>query len=63
MRLPHALGDFHISEDSCERRVFWRTGIDAETDVVGTSIHVADTHLGESDAIGRALDAVVVGPA
>ena len=60
VRLPHALGDLHVSEDGGERRFLGRAGIDAKADFVGSGIHMADAHLAELGAIGRAFDAIVV---
>ena len=62
MGLPHALGDLHVGKDRRKGGFFRGAGVDAEADDVGPRIHVADAHLAEVDPVGRALDAVVVGP-
>ena len=61
--LPHAIGDLHVGEDSSERGLFRRAGVDAEGYLIGTGKHVADAHLAEVCPVGGAFDAVVVGPA
>ena len=60
MRLPCAFGDLHVGEDSSERGVLGRAGVDSETYLVRRGAHVADAHLTELDAVMGALDAEVV---
>lgn len=58
--LPGALRNLHVGEDGREGRLLRRAGIDAEADLIGSGIHVADAHLTERHAIRGAFDAVVI---
>ena len=63
MGLPGALRNLHIRKHGRKRGFLRGAGVDAEADLVGGGVHMADAHLAEVDSIGGALDAKVVLPA
>ena len=62
MRFPLTLHHFYIGKDSFKRRFFRRAGINAEPDLSGSFVHMADSHLAVRYAIPGALDTIVILP-